>query len=54
MRCTSLAGHHFASPDDVGTDSEPYKVVRQSMRCSEPNAFEDEQKWLAGLSRKTG
>ena len=35
----------FASPDDVGTGSEPYKGVRQSLHSSNVVAFEDEQNW---------
>jgi hypothetical protein len=33
----------FASPDDVGTGSEPYKGMRQPIRCSVREAVADER-----------
>ena len=53
MRRHSLAGHLFASPDDVGTNSEPYKGLRQSLRCFEPEAIQPERIWLA-MARNSG
>jgi len=52
MRCTSLAGHLFASPDDMGTNSEPYKGLRQSLRCFEPEAIQPERIWLAMVRKR--
>jgi hypothetical protein len=48
----------FASPDDVGTGSEPYKGVRQSLRCykREANAavHVDERETGRGFTRRRG